>query len=448
VDHLQRCAGLKRIEVGSMRTCRKIDELAERHPYRWLCKEAKFKACDARGVRRASGTPQRQRTEAQRRNWAVHKAIKIAFSAALVVAVMAASAGAQSVPAGPPLDFTPLIEAARVRGPLDFCGEPVPLEDPDVRERMEREMLLVLWDAPQVILWIKRSGQYLAPIEEALRARNLPQDLKYIAVAESALRPHAGSAKGAMGFWQFVTPTGRKYGLTIDSQKDERRNLVAATEAALVYLQGLRETFGSWTLAAAAYNMGENGLRKEIAAQASDDYYRLYLSLETQRYVFRILAAKTILSDPDRYGFHLRPDDIFPARPSEPIVLDLARETPVLAVAQAANTSVKVIKDLNPEIRGFQLAPGPHPILVPAGSASGLIERLAQLTPPANAEGEVIVVYVVKAADTLTAIAGRFNVSVTDIAGWNRLDAQKPIHPGQRLAIHAKAGGTSEDPQP
>jgi membrane-bound lytic murein transglycosylase D len=430
-----------------MRTCLKMDELARNHSNRWLYKEARFKARAARVVSPTSGRPQRPRVDAQRRNWTIYEAIQMTFTAALVLTVMAASAVAQPVSAGPPLDFTPLIEAARVRGPLDFCGEPVPLEDPDVRERMEREMLLALWDAPQVIMWIKRSGQSLAPIEAALRKRNLPQDLKYVAVAESALRPHAGSPKGAMGFWQFIEPTGRKYGLTIDPEKDERRNLLAATEAALVYLQGLREMFGSWTLAAAAYNMGENGLRKEIAAQGSEDYYRLYLSLETQRYMFRILAAKTILSDPGRYGFHLRPEDIFPARPSERIALDIARETPLIAVAQAANTSVKTIKDLNPEIRGYRLAPGPHQILVPAGSASGLIERLAQLTPPANDMGEAIV-YVVREADTLTAIAERFNVSVADIVGWNRLEAKKPIHPGQRLEIHAKAVGNSGKPGP
>jgi membrane-bound lytic murein transglycosylase D len=377
----------------------------------------------------------------------MYRCLKITFTAALVVCVMAASAVAQPVYTGPPLDFTPLIEAARVRGPLDFCGEPVPLEDPDIRERMEREMLLVLWDAPQVIMWIKRSGQYLAPIEAALRKHNLPQDLKYVAVAESALRPHAGSPKGAMGFWQFIEPTGRKYGLTIDPEKDERRNLPASTEAALVYLRELREMFGSWTLAAAAYNMGENGLRKEIAAQGSSDYYHLYLSLETQRYLFRILAAKTILSNPGRYGFHLRPDDIFPARPSERIALDIARETPLLAVAQAANTSVKIIKDLNPEIRGYRLSPGQHRILVPAGSAGGLIERLAQLTPPAS-DKEDAVVYVVREADTLTAIAARFNVSVADIVGWNQLEAKKPIQPGQRLVIQVKAVGNSGKPVP
>jgi hypothetical protein len=400
VDHLQRRADLNRIEAGRMRT-----------------------------------------------NWAIYKTIQIAFTAAVVVAVMAASAMAQPAVTGPPLDFTPLIEAARVRGALDFCGEPVPLDDPDVRERMEREMLLVLWDAPQAIMWIKRSVQSLAPIEAALRRHNLPQDLKFVAVAESALRPHAGSPKGAMGFWQFIEPTGRKYGLTIDPEKDERRNLLASTEAALAYLRELREMFGSWTLAVAAYNMGENGLRKEIAAQGSNDYYRLYLSLETQRYLFRILAAKTILSDPGRYGFHLKPEDIFPARPSERIALDIARDTPLLALARAANTSVKTIKDLNPDIRGFRLAPGQHRILVPAGSANGLIERLAQLTPPANDKGDAIV-YVVREADTLSAIAERFSVSVADIVGWNRLETKKPIQPGQRLAIYAKAEGNPGKPGP
>ncbi|TFG41014.1 MAG: hypothetical protein E4H48_06715, partial [Syntrophobacterales bacterium] len=174
MDHLQRRTGLNRIEAGSMHM--KIDEPVRSHPNRWLCKEAKFKARVERGLRRTSSTPQRQRAEAQRRNWAIYEAIKITFTAALAVAVMAAGALAQPATNGPPLDFTPLIEAARVRGPLDFCGEPVPLEDPDVRERMEREMLLVLWDAPQVIMWMKRSDQYLAPIEAALRRHNLPQD--------------------------------------------------------------------------------------------------------------------------------------------------------------------------------------------------------------------------------------------------------------------------------
>ena len=128
-------------------------------------------------------------------------------AAVLAATIWAATPLSPAGAAEPTLDFSALIAAARVRGPLAFCGEPVPLEDPDVRERMEREMLSVLADPHQVILWIKRSQQAIAPIEEALRVQGLPQDLKYIAIAESSLRPHAGSPKGAMGYWQFIEPT-------------------------------------------------------------------------------------------------------------------------------------------------------------------------------------------------------------------------------------------------
>jgi hypothetical protein len=230
---------------------------------------------------------------------------------AVIIAALT-SAGPVLAQTAPGLDFSALIAAARVKGPLDFCGEPVPLDDPDVRERMEREVLSTLADPHQVILWIKRSRQSLAPIEAVLRARNLPDDLKYIAIAESALRPHAGSPKGAMGYWQFIEPTGRKYGLQVDTARDERRNLQSSTGAAIAYLQELREMFGSWTLAVAGYNMGENGLRADLAQQNTRDYYRLHLPLETQRYVFRILTAKLILTQPERYGFRLQPEDIYP----------------------------------------------------------------------------------------------------------------------------------------
>ena len=259
-----------------------------------------------------------------------------AVAVVLATALMAVEAGAQAVTAAPALDFSALIQAARIRGPLDFCGEPVPIEDPDVRERMEREMLLVLWDAPMVILWAKRAGRHMEAIEAALRANNLPPDLKYVPIAESSLRPHAGSPKGAMGFWQFMAPTGRKYGLRVDSEKDQRRNLADSTEAAIAYLQELHGLFGTWTLAVAAYNMGENGLSREIAAQETRDYYRLYLPLETQRYVFRILAAKLILSDQGRFGFHLKPEDLYLTAAVDVVSVDLPAETPVLAVARAA----------------------------------------------------------------------------------------------------------------
>ena len=366
------------------------------------------------------------------------------LSAALLAATIWAATPFS--PAGtaeqPALDFSALIAAVRVKGPLAFCGEPVPLEDPDVRERMEREMLSVLADPHQVILWIKRSRQALAPIEEVLRAQRLPLDLKYVAIAESSLRPHAGSSKGAMGYWQFIEPTGRKYGLRVDSEKDERRNLFASTQAAIAYLKELRQIFGSWTLAVAAFNMGENGLRNDISQQNTRDYYRLYLPLETQRYVFRILTAKLILENPEKYGFRLEPDDIYPPAALERISLEASRETPILAVAQAANTDVKMIKDLNPEIRGFRLAPGPHQLLIPKSSAAGFHDRLFQLMAQAN-ERQQEIVYIVKEGDTLSEIAVRHGVSVSDVRTWNRLDPKKQIQPGMRLVLQVRAEATN-----
>jgi len=365
--------------------------------------------------------------------------LRYAAAAVLATALWTAEAGAQAVRAAPALDFSALIQAARIKGPLDFCGEPVPLEDPDVRERMEREVLGVLADPHQVILWIKRSRQYLTPIEETLRKHHLPDDLKYVAIAESALRPHAGSPKGAMGFWQFIESTGRKYGLRVDSEKDERRNLSTSTDAAIAYLRELRDMFGSWTLAVAAYNMGENGMRSDISQQNTRDYYRLYLPLETQRYVFRILTAKLILRNPEPYGFRLEPEDIYPPVASERIALETDREISLLTVAQAADTHVKLIKDLNPEIRGYRLMPGQHRLLVPKGATGQFHQRLSGLmNQMPEKRGEVV--YVVKEGDTLSEIAERHRVSVSDVRTWNRLDPKKQIQPGMRLTIFNQEG--------
>ncbi len=204
-----------------------------------------------------------------------------------------------------PIQFPSLISSVRISGPLDFCGEPVELENQDVRERLEKELLLTLWDRPQVVLWIKRSNRYFPIIEKMLREHNMPEDLKYIAVAESALRPHAGSKKGAMGFWQFLETSGRKYGLSINSEKDERRNIFRSTEAAIACFKLLHDILGTWTLSAAAYNMGEQGLLSEILAQKTDNYYHLYLPLETQRYVLRVISAKIILSGPRNLWFSI-----------------------------------------------------------------------------------------------------------------------------------------------
>ncbi|MEJ5359085.1 MAG: transglycosylase SLT domain-containing protein [Desulfobacterales bacterium] len=362
----------------------------------------------------------------------------LAAAAALGPAISAA-APPEAAEEPPGLDFSGLVRAARFRGPIDFCGEPAPLHDPEARERLERELLSLLAEPHQVILWIKRGPRHLAPIEEAIASFGLPPDLKYIPIVESALRPHAGSPKGAMGFWQFIEPTGRRYGLQVDRRRDERRNLARSTEAALAYLQQLKELFGSWTLAAAAYNMGENGLQAEIARQETQDFYRLYLPLETQRYVFRILAAKIILENPARFGFRLEAEDLYPPERAAVVEFELRRAVPLLVVARAARTDVKAVKDLNPELRGFELSPGPQRLRIPTEGAEGFARRLAEAVAGLPEPREVL--YTVQEGDTLTAIADRHGVSIAEIASWNRLDPKKPIRPGMRLRILVSGPG-------
>jgi len=331
----------------------------------------------------------------------------------------------------------PLISSLKIDTPLDLCDEPVPLEIQEVRERLEKELLLTLWDRPQVILWLKRSRRYLPYIEEMLQKNEIPRDLKYIALAESALRPHAGSPKGAMGFWQFMQDTGRQYGLAINSRIDERRNIFASTQAAIRYFKDLYKQFGSWTLAAAAYNMGGDALADEMQEQGIKDYYRLYLPIETQRYVFRILSIKLIFSDPKRYGFHLSDADYYPPLEFDRIQVNCSQDTHLRIIAQAAKTHFKEIKDLNPEIRGYSLPAGKHTILIPKGASRGFETRYQPLLHQQSADQKEHI-YVVQEADTLSSIANRFGVPLSSIITWNHLNRTITIRPGDKLIIYRK----------
>lgn len=342
----------------------------------------------------------------------------------------------------PPETIPSLISAIRVPGPLDFCGERVPLQEAEIREEMEKELLLSLWSRAQVILWLKRSGRYMPYIEKILKQNRMPDDLKYVAIVESSLLPHIGSSKGAVGYWQFIPDTGRKYGLRVDKDMDDRRNFFSATRAAMSYFQKLYQDFGSWTLAAAAYNMGEHGLRRRIGEQKTDNYYHLYLPMETQRYVYKILAAKLILSDPEKYGFHLTQQDVYQPRQFDSVRIEsMETDVPLQLIAEAAGTWFKTIKEMNPEIRGNDLTAGIHHILIPKGGAKGFQERLASLVQKDRAERQAReaarreIVYVVKRGEYLSAIAERFNVPLSDLLRWNNLRYNSPIHPGQRLII-------------
>lgn len=329
----------------------------------------------------------------------------------------------------------PLVDSLRVKPPLNFCGERVPIDNQDVRERLDREMLLALWNRPQVILWLKRSNRHLPVIEKMLEDNNMPDDLKYITLIESALRPHVGSAKGAIGFWQFTEGTAIKYGLRVDQYIDERRSVFASTRAALRCLKEFHKTFGSWTLAAAAFNMGKEGLQTEILAQKTDNYYHLYLPLQTQWYVLRIIAAKLIMTSPEKYGFHLKKDDLYPPLRYDQITLECDERIPIQIIAEAAKTSFKVVKDLNPEIRGYYLNKGSYTLSIPKGTSKRFHSQYKKLLKRwTTQKGKYI--YVVKKGDNLSVIADHFGVPLPALLLWNNLKTGEPIHPGDRLVIY------------
>jgi LysM repeat protein len=330
-----------------------------------------------------------------------------------------------------------LIAALKFDKSLNFCGEPVPIQENEIKERLERELLLCLDDRDEVILWIKRANRFFPHIEKTLKKYSMPDDFKYLAIAESALKPLAASNKGAVGYWQFIESTGSRYGMEINPFIDERRNFFTSTDAAFSYLKDLYAMFGSWTLSAAAYNMGEEGLKTEILVQKVNNYYKLYLPQETQRYIFRILAIKQIMSNPEKYGFILSKDDLYGPVQSDLVDISSKQQVPIFIIAQAANTYYKVIKDLNPHLRNYYLPPGKYQLSIPKGTASGFSARFENLLQQWLAEKKDSI-YIVRRGDNLSSIAARFNIPVKAIMIWNSINNGKKISPGDKLIIFSK----------
>ncbi|MAN58647.1 MAG: murein transglycosylase [Flavobacteriaceae bacterium] len=233
---------------------------------------------------------------------------------------------------------------------MEFAGEPVPLDDPDIRERFDRELLVNTYWQSNGLLILKRANRYFPILEPLLEKYGLPDDFKYLAVAESGLENNSSPA-GAAGFWHFLKSTGREYGLEINDYVDERYHLEKATKVAAEYLKSSKERFGSWTMAAAAYNAGNYGVSKQVDRQKSNEnYYNLLLNDETSRYVFRILAFKEIMSNPQKYGFNFRQQDLYHPIPTYKVKVD----TPVTDFAEFAKQhgiSYKILKIHNPWLR-------------------------------------------------------------------------------------------------
>ena len=191
---------------------------------------------------------------------------------------------------------------------LDLAGEAVPLHSEDAQELLTKELLTNTYWHSNTLQLLKRSSRYLPAMGRILEEEGIPQDFLYLAVIESGLAPVVSPA-GAAGFWQLMPGTAKELGLTVNDEVDERYHVEKSTRAAAAYLRSAKDRFGSWTLAAASYNMGMSGLQRQMDRQADHQYYDLLLNEETKRYVFRILALKCIMQQPRAYGFDLSPAD-------------------------------------------------------------------------------------------------------------------------------------------
>ena len=202
-----------------------------------------------------------------------------------------------------------------------FANERVPIENPDIWERYDKELLKNTYWQSNTLLLFKRAEKYFPIIEPILKKNNLPDDFKYLALIESGLE-NVTSPKGAKGFWQFLKSTATEFNLEVNSEVDERFHLKKSTQAACDFLNSAKDHFGNWTLAAASYNMGKSGLMTQIKRQKSYTYYDLLLNDETSRYVFRILAIKEIFENPKKYGFQFRSEDLYKNIPTFLVMVD------------------------------------------------------------------------------------------------------------------------------
>jgi hypothetical protein len=245
-------------------------------------------------------------------------------------------------------NYNTFVSQVNLPDTLSLCGEVVDLTDPELRERAEREFLLLMQQSGQVILYLKRAERYFPLYDTYLERFKLPSDLKYVSVAESALYMSRSSA-GAEGLWQIMPETARSLGLRVDEYVDERRHPEKSTIAGLQYLSEGQRKFKTWALAIAGYNRGKNGIANDLDFQMKDKYTDLYLNEETSRYYFRILVIKELMQNPGKYGF----DTSNLKGYKDPTTKEIKVDTAINNLAQWAKengTDYKTVKLLNPWI--------------------------------------------------------------------------------------------------
>lgn len=245
------------------------------------------------------------------------------------------------------------VKALKIPEGLNFAGERVPIEKADVKERIDRELLVNTYWQSNGLLMFKRANKYFPIIEPILAENGIPDDFKYLAVIESGLQ-NVKSPAGASGFWQIMKATARENKLEVNGNVDERYHLEKATRVACDYLKKSKERLGSWTLAAAAYNAGNYGISKKLNTQKVNTYYDLLLGQETGRYVFRIVALKEIMSNPENYGFSFDQEDLYNLEYTTTVEVDSVI-TNIAAFAQKFGTNYKNLKRHNPWLRENKL---------------------------------------------------------------------------------------------
>jgi len=256
----------------------------------------------------------------------------------------------------------PLYENVLAPPPLPdhvaFCGEKAPIDIYWVKEGIERELITHCYQHSRTLLTLKRSTRFFPVIEKILKEENVPDDLKYLCIAESNLENVVSPAK-ASGFWQFMEGTGKSYGLEINEQVDERYHLEKATRAACKYLKKLKNQLGSWALAAAAYNMGENGLAKNMREQQVDNYWELFLNTETSRYLSRCIAYKLIFENQELYNIRIAATEFYKPIEYKEVVINKSIED-LRKYCTENNILYRQLKELNPWLRSTKLPVAAH----------------------------------------------------------------------------------------
>ena len=248
-----------------------------------------------------------------------------------------------------------LVVVPEIPEEVHFADEVIKLNRADLRERMDREITAFTYSHQLTLLMIKRANRYFPIVEPILKECGVPDDLKYLMVIESNLSPLARSSAGAAGMWQFMQETGRKYGLEVNANIDERYNIEKATRAACTYLKESYEKYGDWMTVAASYNAGQNGITRRLEQQGVASAMDLWLVEETSRYMFRILTAKMVLENPKAYGFMLKRSQLYPYIAPKTIVTTTQQVDDLTVFAKQHGVTVAQLKEENPWLREYTM---------------------------------------------------------------------------------------------